>query len=108
MFDDSARMPPLESFQELGIAGHSVRQELYRYFPPEARILGFIHHTHATAADFTEHFVLGKRLADRRICLCHRVQILVGLPHPVKVSAKSSCYLERAIHLSHSPFVSVR
>ena len=88
----------LESFQELGVARHFVRQKLYRDFPPEPRILGFIHHTHATAADFAEHFVLGKRLTDRRICLCHRVQILVALPHPVKASPKSPGHLSGTYH----------
>src|SRR6185437_15963544 len=53
-----------EAAQRLRVVGHIVRQELQRDKATEIEILGLVHHTHPSAAQFLEDAIMRDGLAD--------------------------------------------
>ena len=66
-----ARFTP-ESFDRLSILRYIVRQEFQRDVSPKPRVLGLIHHAHATAAQFFQHSVMSYRPTSHRGSVSHR------------------------------------
>ena len=56
-----------KSRQGLGIAGHFVGQKLQRDKAVQARVLGFVDHAHATAAELFDDAVVRDGLADHEV-----------------------------------------
>jgi hypothetical protein len=54
----------LETAQRLRIAGDFVGKEFQRHEAVQARVLGFVNHTHAAAAEFFENAVMRNGLPD--------------------------------------------
>src|ERR1700693_4153024 len=52
-----------KSFQGLGIAFHLLRKELQCHQTAKSDVLGLIHHSHSTAADFPDNAIVGNGLA---------------------------------------------
>src|SRR4051794_3626053 len=59
----------LEAVERLRVLRQRFRQELERDGPAEPRILGFVHHPHATAAQLPGDAVMRERLADHAILI---------------------------------------
>ena len=53
-----------EALQGLGIPDQVFRDELKRDAAPQPRVLGLIHHPHATAAEFSQDAIVRDCLAD--------------------------------------------
>jgi hypothetical protein len=61
----------LESRQSLRILGNFVGQEFQGYEPAEARVFGFIDHTHPATAQFFQDAVVRNRLAEKGLGVRH-------------------------------------
>ena len=66
----------LEALEQLAVLGHFRRKKLQGHAAAELRILGFVHHTHATRAQFVENLVMQEGLADEGI-LVHISRLIV-------------------------------
>ena len=56
---------PLETRKRLGILGEIIGEEFQRDKPMQPRVLGFVDHTHAAAAEFFDDPVVRNRLPDK-------------------------------------------
>src|SRR5207237_901563 len=54
----------LEALQSLRIVGQSFRKKLQGHTAPQARVLGFVNHTHASSTQLMEDAVMRDRLID--------------------------------------------
>ncbi len=59
----------LEALQQLAVLGHIRRKKLQGHAAAELGVLGFVHHTHATRAQFVENLVMQQGLADESILI---------------------------------------
>src|ERR1700758_3313475 len=68
---------PLEALKQLGVPGHIRRKKLQGHAATELGVLGLVHHTHTTRAQFTQNLVMQERLADEGI-LVHIGRLMVS------------------------------
>ena len=66
----------LEALEQLAVLGHLRRKKLQRDAAAELGVLGFVHHAHATRAQFVENLVMQEGLADEGI-LVHISRLIV-------------------------------
>ena len=71
----AARFAP-KALQRLQVFRHVFRKELQGDVATEAQVLGFVDHTHATAAELLEDAVVGDGLADECVRARHSAAIL--------------------------------
>ena len=61
-----------ESLDGLGVLGNVVGKKFEGHVAAEARVLGFVDHAHATAAQFFQDAVMGNGAANHRRGIRHR------------------------------------
>ena len=66
----------LEALQQLAVLSHLGRKKLQGHAATELGVLGFVHHAHATRAQFAENLVVQQGLADQGI-LVHIGRLMV-------------------------------
>ncbi len=85
----------LKSLQQLAVLGHIQRKKLQGHSAAEMGILSFIHHTHATRAQFVHNLVMQEGLSDEGINLVHIRRLMVS--GRVGVVKETGADLERSL-----------
>ena len=86
---------PLKAVERLTIPNQVVRNELQSDMPAQAGVFGFIHYSHAAAAQFSQNAIVGDRLTDHGKSPLRRAPNVrpvppSGQPHPSCLSINVS------------------